>query len=182
MSACKNGFRNRQSVKVLNRGSLQADFWPAMFTMLHFPGRPLRDAEAPRGVYPKKRPCLASGLYSDDTTSTQAAPLSESSPRQTRESRPCTQPPPRCVSRCQFAVELVLWNRSSLLIRDLFGGTPLRSLCCISQHGRYKRCIPISRYSLPRSVKLFAQEEGLYRRQCRQEMLPAPRLRRCSCN
>src|SRR5207253_10957310 len=58
--------------------------------------------EAPRGVYPKKRPCLASGLYSGDTTSTQAAPLSESSTRQTRESRQCTQPPPRCDSRADL--------------------------------------------------------------------------------
>src|SRR6266566_1060419 len=59
--------------------------------------------EASRGVYPKKRPYLASGLYSGDTTSTQAAPLSESSPRQTRESRPCTQPPPRCDSRADLS-------------------------------------------------------------------------------
>src|SRR5438309_11274835 len=64
---------------------------------------PWRSASVPSGVYPRKRPCLASGLYSGDTISTQAAPLSESSPRQTRESRPCTQPPPRCDSRADLS-------------------------------------------------------------------------------
>src|SRR5215472_14652768 len=89
------------------RLTLSLDEWSANRKLTHY----RRSAsvprgvypEAPRGVYPKKRPCLASGLYSGDTTSTPAAPLSESSPRQTRESRPCTQPPPRCDSRADLS-------------------------------------------------------------------------------
>lgn len=94
--------------------------------------------EAPRGVYPKKRPCLASGLYSDDTTSTQAARLSES---------PSTNQGVTPVYSAASTIRVAVPARSGIggvesfmSLLDLFGGTPLRSLCCLSQRGRYKRC------------------------------------------